>query len=204
MSLLKSFKFLSEKDLDATSESQKDGIAKETEQRLRSLGAALIQTVGSSKLGLPQSVIATASVYYHMFYAKQSFKRHDRLAVAIACVFLAAKAEEAPKPIKAVIHAMYSYRFRKNPVLRRRIMEDEDTFAIVKDRILVVERSLLYTLGFDFNIKHPYKCMVNLRKYIFEDFFGNKELSSPKWDAIKNEIDSTKVMQASWNFANDR
>lgn len=221
MSLLRRFKFVTEDELNRMSKSQRDGVNEYTEARLRNLGASLIQTVGQH-LQITQFGIATAIVYYHRFYAKHSFKDHDRLVVATACLFLASKVEENPKPVKHVIHAMYSYRFRKHPALKERIVKEEKTYALVKDRVLVVERSLLYTIGFDFNIEHPYKVIVNMGKML-EDYLRKwkRDRSSSKGAKAVGPEDAegddklfaylydlharkpNPLIQPAWNFAND-
>ncbi|CAM9645938.1 unnamed protein product, partial [Hapterophycus canaliculatus] len=41
----------------------------------------------------PVDAVATALVFFHRFFMRHSFQRHDRVFVASACVFLAAKVE---------------------------------------------------------------------------------------------------------------
>lgn len=149
-------------------------------------------------LKYPIDTITTAVFYYHRFYQQHQFQAHDRLQVATACLFLAGKVEESPRALKMVIHVMYSHRFKKFPSMRRKIMEDSTTYELVKERVLVVERSLLYTVGFDFNVEKPYKHIVKL-KSIVDDFFCSK-FSEHSKAAVP---DSKKVLQTAWNFAVD-
>ena len=51
----------------------------------------------------PQLSIATAIVFYHRFYSRQSYDCYDRFRVATTCLFLAGKVEETPKKIKDVV-----------------------------------------------------------------------------------------------------
>ena len=51
----------------------------------------------------PQLTIATAIVFYHRFYSRQSYDCYDRFRVATTCLFLAGKVEETPKKIKDVV-----------------------------------------------------------------------------------------------------
>jgi len=174
----------------------KSGLHLEAIKKLQSIGARLIQVVGQM-LKYPIDTITTAVFYYHRFYQQHQFQAHDRLQVATACLFLAGKVEESPRALKMVIHVMYSHRFKKFPSLRRKIMEDSTTYELVKERVLVVERSLLYTVGFDFNVEKPYKHIVQL-KSIVDDYFSHKFSG-------RSEIvpDSKKVLQTAWNFAVD-
>lgn len=55
--------------------------------------ANLLQTLGES-LKLRQQVIATATVYFKRFYARNSLKCIDPLLLAPTCIFLASKVEE--------------------------------------------------------------------------------------------------------------
>jgi cyclin T len=50
---------------------------------------------------------------------------------------------------------------------------------------------LLHTLGFDFNVEHPYKHLLNVAKRI-------NQAQNVK------ESDSRSLAQVAWNFANDR
>lgn len=53
----------------------------------------VIQTLGE-QLKLRQQVIATATVYFKRFYARNSLKSIDPLLLAPTCLFLASKVEE--------------------------------------------------------------------------------------------------------------
>lgn len=53
----------------------------------------VIQALGEP-LKLRQQVIATATVYFKRFYARNSLKSIDPLLLAPTCVFLASKVEE--------------------------------------------------------------------------------------------------------------
>lgn len=43
--------------------------------------------------GSPVEAVATALVFFHKFFMLHSFLKHERLFVASACLFLAAKVE---------------------------------------------------------------------------------------------------------------
>ena len=55
------------------------------------------------KLLLRQRVIATATVFFRRFYVKNSYCETDPFIVIAACCYVAAKAEEAPVPIRSVV-----------------------------------------------------------------------------------------------------
>ena len=53
-----------------------------------------------------RSVVATACVYLRRFYVRRCLCEYDPRAVAPACLYLAAKAEEAQAQAKALFHFM--------------------------------------------------------------------------------------------------
>ncbi|CAH0698935.1 unnamed protein product [Spodoptera exigua] len=70
------------------------GILSEEEyQKIFNFFASIIQVLGE-QLKLRQQVIATATVYFKRFYARNSLKCIDPLLLAPTCVFLASKVEE--------------------------------------------------------------------------------------------------------------
>ena len=60
------------------------------------------------KLKLPQLTIATAQVFANQFFSRRSFKKYaQRHVVAVACLFLASKAEETPKKCRDLCHVYH-------------------------------------------------------------------------------------------------
>lgn len=94
-----------EEKIDATPSSQ-DGLDLETEKDLRILGCELIQTAGIL-LRLPQVAMATGQVLFQRFFYSKSFVRHNMETVAMSCVCLASKIEEAPRRIRDVINVFH-------------------------------------------------------------------------------------------------
>lgn len=94
-----------EEKIDATPSSQ-DGLDHETEKDLRILGCELIQTAGIL-LRLPQVAMATGQVLFQRFFYSKSFVRHNMETVAMSCVCLASKIEEAPRRIRDVINVFH-------------------------------------------------------------------------------------------------
>ena len=82
--------------------SLKDGMSAEEEATKRRKTCRFIEEAGRV-LKLPRVAISTAMVFFHRFYAKHSFNQHDRFEVAVAAIVLAAKTEESPKKLNAVI-----------------------------------------------------------------------------------------------------
>ncbi|XP_041973724.1 cyclin-C [Aricia agestis] len=68
-------------------------LSEEEYQKIFNFFASIIQILGE-QLKLRQQVIATATVYFKRFYARNSLKCIDPLLLAPTCVFLASKVEE--------------------------------------------------------------------------------------------------------------
>ncbi|KFM62811.1 Cyclin-L1, partial [Stegodyphus mimosarum] len=88
------------------SPSHLDGLEREAEIELRILGCELIQTSGIL-LRLPQVAMATGQVLFQRFYYSKSFVRHTMEIVAMACITLASKIEEAPRRIRDVVNVFH-------------------------------------------------------------------------------------------------
>lgn len=141
-------------------------------------------------LKLPRVAISTAEVFFHRFYAKHSFQDHDRFEVAVAALVLAAKTEEAPKKLNVVIQECYKLKARgmqAGRISQQTLLDGSspppppsvqattsgldpngEEFTKLKDRILLLERIILHTIGFELSIDHPYKVsLVHGQRLLF-------------------------------------
>lgn len=137
-----------------------------------------------------------------------------------ACLFLAGKVEETPKPLKEVVRVCFLVQHthdyeRALKHIRNKVCHTSDFSWMVhlqhfevaltsqrqfltqdhieeqKEKVLQAERVLLHTLGFDFNVSHPYKPLLSLAKHV-------NQLEQVL------EGQSRSLTQVAWNFANDR
>ena len=134
-------------------------------------------------LKLPRVATATALVFFHRFYAKHSFQKHDRFEVAVACILLAAKTEESPRKVVNVIDECHKLRSRATAAGRtssqspnhaappERMNPKSEEFAKLKERILLLERVVLHTIGFELSVDHPYKFIVDQVRKMFPSPF---------------------------------
>jgi cyclin T len=131
----------------------------------------------------PKLTIATALVFFHRFYARQSFKKHDRATLAATCLHLAGKVEETPRKLSMVIQVAHHvlHKGRRDPIDPK-----SQDFAKQKECLLNAERVLLHTVAFELSIEHPYTFLLQMVKKISIDKMLSKEL-----------------VQTSWNFVND-
>jgi len=141
---------------------------------------------------MPQLTIATASVFCHRFFASHSHgaPANDRYVVATACLFLAGKVEETPKPLNEVVRVCFLVQHKHEYESALKQIHQKDQLEEQRERVLQAERLLLHTLGFDFNVEHPYKHLLHLAKRL------NQSQDLP-------EDSSRSLTQVAWNFAND-
>ncbi|XP_020091696.1 cyclin-T1-3-like [Ananas comosus] len=173
--------YFSRKEIEENSPSRRDGIDPKKETYLRKSYCTFLQDLGM-RLKVPQVTIATAIVFCHRFFLRQSHAKNDRRTIATVCMFLAGKVEETPRPLKDVILVSYEIIHKKDPDAVQRIKQRE-VYEQQKELILLGERVVLATLGFDLNVHHPYKPLV---------------------EAIKKfKVAQHALAQVAWNFVND-
>ncbi|KAG7019438.1 Cyclin-T1-5, partial [Cucurbita argyrosperma subsp. argyrosperma] len=173
--------YMSRKEIEENSPSRRDGIDLKKETYLRKSYCTFLQDLGM-RLKVPQVTIATAIIFCHRFFLRQSHAKNDRRIIATVCMFLAGKVEETPRPLKDVIIVSYEIIHMKNPAAAQRIKQKE-VYEQQKELILLGERVVLGTLAFDLNIHHPYKPLV---------------------EAIKKfKVAQNALAQVAWNFVND-
>lgn len=162
--------------------SSMDGMTQAVEDDLRNLGCNLIQTAGKL-LRLPQVAMATGCVMFQRFFYSKSFVRYSMEIVAMGCVCLASKVEEAPRRARDVINVFQHIRqVRQGKPIKPVILDTE--YINLKNNIIKAERRVLKELGFCVHIKHPHKLIV-----MYMQLLGFEQ--------------HDKFVQMSWNFMND-
>ncbi|CAL5196852.1 unnamed protein product [Lathyrus oleraceus] len=173
--------YFSRKEIEENSPSKLDGVDLKKEAYLRKSYCSFLQDLGM-RLKVPQVTIASAIIFCHRFFLRQSHAKNDRRIIATVCMFLAGKVEETPRPLKDVIIVSYEIIHKKDPAAVQRIKQKE-VYEQQKELVLVAERVVLATLAFDFNMQHPYKPLV---------------------EAIKKfKVAQHALAQVAWNFVND-
>lgn len=197
--------------------SLRDGMTIAEESMKRRKTCRFIEEAGRV-LKLPRVAVSTAEVFFHRFYAKHSFQSHDRFEVAVACILLAAKTEEAPKKLNVVMEECHKLKIRgmqagrissapgSSPIdIPSELDPKSEEFAQLKERILLLERVILHTIGFELSIDHPYKFLVEQIKLLCH----KKRIEYI--DPAKSQGNTSQVMQKmmhemvqyAMNFAND-
>jgi len=117
------------------------------------------------QLRLPKVAISTALVFFHRFFTLQSFTRHSRFDLAVACIFLASKVEESAKKLQDVItecHSLWNVQEQERTVAP--LNPESPEYDILRLQILKCERMLLHTISFDLSVEHPYKYLIDTVK----------------------------------------
>mmetsp|Transcript_20312 Transcript_20312/g.34886 ORF Transcript_20312/g.34886 Transcript_20312/m.34886 type:complete len:342 (+) Transcript_20312:159-1184(+) len=176
-------------ELHETDPSVKDGLAKNKAAAWRRSFVVALQRAGMA-LKIPQWGIGMAMTLCHRFFSRKSMKVNDRVIIATACLHLAAKMEECPKPIRDVVKEMIRVKC-KDPVEVARLTQPEE-LEKSKEEALMAERLVLYTLGFDLSLNHPYRFLVS-------------HLSELKLLQVSNDASNPlkHLMQNTWNLVND-
>ena len=138
----------------------------------------------------PQLTIATALVFYHRFYAFKSYEHHERFVLSTTALFLASKVEETPRKLKDVVgEALKNW---NKHVKDYRVPEPESREVHeLKEKVLVTERILLQTIGFDLSIEHPYRPLLAYVKSIT----GTRDLAQIAWNFINDSYRTTACLQ---------
>jgi len=199
--------------------SLKDGLTAEEEALKRRKTCRFIEEAGRV-LRLPRVSISTAMVFFHRFFAKHSFQEHDRFEVAVAAIVLAAKTEESPKKLNVVIVECHQLKARgmqagrisqqqvsspSPPTSSTTILDTKgEEFDKLKERILLLERVILHTIGFELSIDHPYKFLVEQIKKLIQTR-ALKYSKTPEGISTQQIMGKmmNELIQCSMSFAND-
>uniref|UniRef100_A0A0K8TS88 Cyclin-C n=1 Tax=Tabanus bromius TaxID=304241 RepID=A0A0K8TS88_TABBR len=140
--------------------------------------ANVIQVLGEH-LKLRQQVIATATVYFKRFYARNSLKSIDPLLLAPTCIFLASKVEEFGvisnsrliSTCQTVIKNKFSYAYQQE-------------FPYRTNHILECEFYLLENLDCCLIVYQPYRPLLQL----VQDIGQEEQLLTLTWRIINDSL----------------
>lgn len=164
--------------------SAQDGLDKEAEMDLRILGCEMIQTAGIL-LRLPQVAMATGQVLFHRFFYSKSFVKYNYEVVAMGCVCLASKIEEAPRRIRDVINVFnHIKQVRNNRTIQPVILDQ--AYINLKNQVIKAERRVLKELGFCVHVKHPHKIIVMYLQVL--ECKNNQQLTQLSWNYMNDSL----------------
>ncbi|XP_013379472.1 cyclin-C-like [Lingula anatina] len=164
---------------DLTRERQIDlkVLTEEEYQKLMIFYANLIQSLGE-QLKVRQQVIATATVYFKRFYARNSLRCIDPLLMAPTCIFLASKVEEFGvisnsrliSTFQTVLKTKFQHAFQQE-------------FPYRVNHVHECEFFLLEMMDCSLVLYHPYR---PLTQYIAD--LGQEELLPLSWRIINDSL----------------
>ena len=141
------------------SPSRRDGMSAHDEKQRRRKTCFFIDECGV-RLQLPKLPVMTAQCFFHKFFARESFRRHDRFVVAQACLFLAAKVEESAVSLRSLVRECHGVRYAG----KSRAPLDESSERDVKRSVVMAERAVLYARrGVSFRLSRRADACVDRR-----------------------------------------
>lgn len=153
-------------------------MSEEEYQKLFIFFANVIQVLGE-QLKLRQQVIATATVYFKRFYARNSLKSIDPLLLAPTCIFLASKVEEFGvisntrliSTCQTVIKNKFGYAYQQE-------------FPYRTNHILECEFYLLENLDCCLIVYQPYRPLLQL----VQDIGQEDQLLTLTWRIVNDSL----------------
>ncbi|ELW65197.1 Cyclin-L1 [Tupaia chinensis] len=127
--------------------------------------------------------MATGQVLFHRFFYSKSFVKHSFEIVAMACINLASKIEEAPRRIRDVINVFHHLRQLRGKRTPSPLILDQN-YINTKNQVIKAERRVLKELGFCVHVKHPHKIIVMYLQVL---------------ECERNQT----LVQTAWNYMND-
>ncbi len=174
-----------------------DGMTPEKERDNRAKGVNFILQIGIM-LKLPQITLATASVFLHRFYMRNSMEDgpgHKGLhfyPIAATCLFLATKVEENCRKMKELIMACVRVA-QKDP---NKIVDEQDReYWKWRDNILHNEDLLLEAICFDLSLEPPYRPLFELLLLFGQE--NNKPLRNAAWAFVNDSCLTILCLQFS-------
>lgn len=152
-------------------------LSEEEYQKIFIFFSSLIQTLGE-QLKLRQQVIATATVYFKRFYARNSLKCIDPLLLAPTCIFLASKVEEFGvisnsrliTTCQTVVKNKFSYAYQD--------------FSYRTNHILECEFYLLENLDCCLIVYQPYRPLLQM----VHDIGHEEQLLTLSWRIVNDSL----------------
>lgn len=153
-------------------------LSEEEYQKVHIFFANVIQVLGE-QLKLRQQVIATATVYFKRFYARNSLKCIDPLLLAPTCIFLASKVEEF-----GVISNSRLISTCQTAIKNKFTYAYQQEFPYRTNHILECEFYLLENLDCCLIVYQPYRPLLQL----IQDIGQEEQLLTLTWRIINDSL----------------
>ena len=161
------------RELQEVSPSRADGMTPQQEDAFRQMVVRFLDDVstvlassppvggGASSVAtrVPRPVIATAAVFAHRFYARNSCALYENRChvVGAACLLLACKVDAAPRTLADIVCASYRLRTGGADLLSE---GHRPNYPRERDNVLAAESRLVRDLGFHFHVTHALDYLV--------------------------------------------
>ncbi|KAI1175388.1 hypothetical protein F4777DRAFT_550536 [Nemania sp. FL0916] len=130
------------------------------DEAARLQGVQLIDEV-RNVLRLPIITYIAACGYYHRFRLEIDPKAYQWHDAALACLFVACKSEDTLKKSRDILCANHNI---KNP--DRTTTPDDKLFDASSKMLIGLERQVIETLRFDFQVRNPFKMLAKIVKVV--------------------------------------
>ena len=171
------------------------GLPPNLEHANRAKGVNFILQAGMM-LKLPQITLATASVFFHRFYMRQSMidtpsrTGQHYYSIAATSLFLASKVEENCRKMRELVIACVRVA-QKDPI--RFVDEQDKEYWRWRDTILHNEDLLLEGIAFDLHLEPPYKHLYDLLIHFSPT--PNKKLRNAAWAFVNDSYVTTLCLR---------
>ncbi|KAM0792599.1 hypothetical protein ACM66B_005260 [Microbotryomycetes sp. NB124-2] len=157
-------------------------------------------------LQIPHLPVATAVMFMHRFYMRQTVQHYSPEIVATASLFLACKVEEFPKSLRHFVQACIE--FSRDKVRARELYlksmtgqvptsdERNAEFKEVKTKVLKCEEKLLHTLCFDLEVEHAFPVIVRVTEaYWKHDQEMGSRVGKVAWQFVTDSFPCTLMLR---------
>jgi protein BUR2 len=142
-------------------------------------------------LRYPVRVMSTASVYFHRFFLRFSYRAYKRYIVAAACIILASKIEEAPLKLDTVLEE-YNKLLSQEP-----FQKNSKEYNQLRDSVMNAEAVLMTIMGCNFEVIHPYELAVSALRWLTEEKATTSEIGFVAWQLLRMSYRGTMCLQFS-------
>ncbi|CAL2051129.1 unnamed protein product [Caenorhabditis brenneri] len=190
-------------DIKADTPSRSDGVAYTQEMSLKQDGCDFMHDVleklifqipkkGNKELEacktLFHSILCTAAVFFHRFFSVQSVNRFNVLHVATVCLFVASKSLAYRMSLNVFSYILFVHKYSRIP----KEAEKDD----MRDILILLEQSVIQTLGFDFNVVLPHSFVLNIIKDLEKQSNVNCKSTAKKAYFLATEI----ILVTDWSI----
>lgn len=141
--------------------------------------AHVIQTIGEY-LKMRQQVIATATVYFRRFYARNSLKSIDPLLLAPTCILLASKVEESGVVHSSKIVNVCSHVIKMKFAFAYPLLQE---YPFKSALVSECEFYLLEALDCSLILYHPYRSLLQIIQE-----FQDETLLTTAWNVVNDSL----------------